>query len=223
MSIAIGNTSSASSNGSGTTIASSASVLTTGNTNIVLVRGATGSGTVTGIADTAGNKYYRIGRVIAGYTLEIWYCPNCTGHATNVVTATYGAAQTFRTICTMEVSGLGTAPAILTNDMRIVLTATTITSGQISSSQDDFLIVMAGQTSNTAQTWTPETGFTQAVQDSDHISTITYKVATAEITGSTFTLTATGAQDKGLFTIVFEATPAAEGGAGGEAFAPFLG
>jgi len=98
--------------GTSTTIATGATSATTGNHLTVCVGTGVNSATrVTGIADTAGNTYTRINGVASAAvgSLEIWHAQNITGHASNVVTATFVDADPFRWISTIQHSGLSTS------------------------------------------------------------------------------------------------------------------
>lgn len=83
--------------GSGTSVAASAQNHTTGNLIVVAVYGYDSTSTlyptVTGVTDTAGNTYYQAEHFNnLSVAQEIWYAYNITGHASNVVTASYSSS-----------------------------------------------------------------------------------------------------------------------------------
>ncbi len=223
MAIAFGVAShSLSAGGGSTTIATQAAVLTAGYTNFVEFRGGSSGGRIDTVTDTAGNKYHRISRASgSSVTHELWAAFNCTGNASNIVTGTFSASQSFRGAVTASFSGLGSLPAIRCVDNASASSSTTVTSGKMNSIGADYLIIVSAQTNNTGQTWTPPSGFTQADQDQDAISTMFYKIETAIATDTTYTATSTGAQDKAMNTAFIEA--ASSGGGGGEPFAASMG
>jgi hypothetical protein len=92
----------------GTTIATTARSFTTGNHVVAFVRweGAGGATTVT-LADTAGNTYTALADVSGANGLygKMFHCIGITGNASNVVTATFAASRTYRSLTVIEISG----------------------------------------------------------------------------------------------------------------------
>jgi hypothetical protein len=97
---------------SATSIATTARAFTAGNHVFVYVAGNfIGSGTIA-VTDTAGNTYTALAQQRpGGNAVSQWfYCLNATGHAANVVTATFSLSTTNRVIRALEFSG--DAPAV---------------------------------------------------------------------------------------------------------------
>jgi hypothetical protein len=90
-----------------TTIAAPAANHTAGNLLVVFVGLVSSTATVSSIADTAGNTYTYVASIVysAYYRIECWYAKNITGNANNVVTVTYSASVTYRTITVDQYSG----------------------------------------------------------------------------------------------------------------------
>lgn len=99
--------------GSLSTVAAAAFAATTGNLIVVFVTNVATGGTVhvDSIADTAGNTYTYILRryYSSAGAIEVWYAKNITGHAANIVTATFSGADTYRAIQVHQYSGCDTA------------------------------------------------------------------------------------------------------------------
>lgn len=94
------------------TIAAASKATTTGNLLVVFIKWEIGAGepTLTGIADTAGNQWVEVaGLVHSNDSLSsgLWYAANITGHAANVVTATFSEpSASYRRVIVEEFSGL---------------------------------------------------------------------------------------------------------------------
>lgn len=89
-----------------TTLATPAYALTADNLSVVVVRASSTDPSLYGISDTAGNSYTRDGVVGIGHGLGfvVWSCPNCLGHAANIVTVTY-PSQDFTAVTAIQFSG----------------------------------------------------------------------------------------------------------------------
>ena len=95
--------------GTGTTWTAPAIATTAGNTLIVGTSGYTSGSTVTGITDTAGNAFVKLGTTGGGDTthkMDVWAAYNVLANATNVVTLTYNQATAFRVVAVAQFSGL---------------------------------------------------------------------------------------------------------------------
>lgn len=104
MAITVGTLAESGNTSASTTIASAAVALASGKAlNRVAVFINDGSSTVTGVVDTAGNMYYRAG---GSGKWDEWYAYNCVGNASNVVTATYSSAQSYRALSVTPVDGV---------------------------------------------------------------------------------------------------------------------
>lgn len=113
MAIAFVNSSGANADASSDHIDAAAFVATTGNTIVVLKSTfIAGGSSVVSVTDTALNTYTLCGTIGVGDAdtiIECWAATNITGHAANVVTATFNVASTFRYIVTLQYSGLATS------------------------------------------------------------------------------------------------------------------
>lgn len=90
------------------TIATGATSHTTGNLLVCCVRHESTATTIT-VSDTAGNTWTPLTKVTHASVdmhLQLHYVLNCTGNASNVVTATFGANKTYRGIQVMQFSWL---------------------------------------------------------------------------------------------------------------------
>lgn len=136
---------------SASTVASDAQSHTTGNTIIVFVSNYTSGGykTVSGVADTAGNTYTKCGGDYGGDANQNNVCyvaTNITGNASNVVTATFNAAATYRVISVLQYSGLATSSVYdATNTGALISgngsTPTTWTGNSLTTSTDDQIVL----------------------------------------------------------------------------------
>lgn len=128
VSVATGN-----SDSNGTTAATGAWSLTTGNHVFVYVRWEVNSGPTITLSDTAGNTYTALTQVWASQVGGQWfYCLNATGNASNVVTATFSSAAAYKAVRAITLSGstptvaLATASGVSVNSVTI---SSTITDG----------------------------------------------------------------------------------------------
>jgi hypothetical protein len=95
-----------------TSIATAGLSVSGGNSIVVSVHAGDCNGSVTGITDTAGNTYNRLGDEWSNdegltYTSKysIWIAVNITGNASNVITAAFASAV-YPRICAMQLSGV---------------------------------------------------------------------------------------------------------------------
>ena len=86
---------------------------TAGNLLVVGVSFQTAGGaTSVTLSDTAGNTYTPIGSLLVrgGNRMQLWYCPNCLGNASNIVTATtVGGNSTELAVSVLQFSGADTS------------------------------------------------------------------------------------------------------------------
>lgn len=180
--------------GSDTTIAASAFVCTTGNAIVVGVSNYNTGQTVSSIADTAGNTYVRLGNVESPDSsgrMEMWLATNITGHAANVVTVTFDAGTTFRTIAAAEFTQIATAsPLDQSTTVNISGTGTTHTTDATGTTvQADELIIAFYITWLTAQVYSGTGGNTIFAQHDTGYNALAGRVVSA-----------TGAYDVSLTT-----------------------
>lgn len=115
---------------SASSIAAAATSHTTGNLLVCGVRHE-GATTTISISDTAGNTWVPLTKVAhpnGDMWLQLFYVLNCTGNASNVVTATFGAARTWRYIQVQQFSGLNTYDE---EDSGTTSAGTTVTAGTV--------------------------------------------------------------------------------------------
>ena len=114
-----------------TTIASPAQAHTAGN--LITVGLKSRFTEATGCADTAGNTYFEAGdpQALGGDNLAIWYAYNVTGHASNVVTCTFGASSEWRFIVVREFSGAQTTADPFDDSSGNAAVDTSMTSGTV--------------------------------------------------------------------------------------------
>ena len=131
---------------SGTTWTAPAIATTSGNTLIVGTSGYTSGSTVTGISDTAGNTFVKLGATGGGdatHRMDVWASYNIKPHAANVVTLAYNKATAFRVVAVAQFAGLApngydaTSPFLLDASD----TSTHSTANTASTSQANELVV----------------------------------------------------------------------------------
>lgn len=138
-----------STDGSGTSVASSSKSTTTGNMLVAWVKWeAVSSPNVTSLADTAGNTWVEVAELThtngepAG---ALYYALNITGHASNVVTATFGSSSTtWKRIIVEEFSGIATSSATDGSNATGEGTSETFTTSNISTSTTGLVVMGVG-------------------------------------------------------------------------------
>lgn len=150
---------------SGGSIATSAVSHTTGNLLVCCVRHE-GATTTISVADTAGNTWTPLTKVTHGggdMHLQLFYVLNCTGNASNVVTATFGASRTFRGIQVMQFSGLNSYDE---EDSGTTTAGTSVTAGTVNINGAGVVVngiaIYGGLLS-----WSASTGYTLVQNASD--------------------------------------------------------
>lgn len=148
------NTASGTSDGSATTLAATAASHTTGNALYVAV---VWSGNVNANipTDTAGNTYVSTGQKASNGTsdhTEIFYAENITGNASNIVTAHFASAATFRRVMVHQVSGSATSGSFTTGQggTAVALAAASVTtSNWTTSGANAYLFAGMGSSGST--------------------------------------------------------------------------
>lgn len=130
---------------SGTVIATTARSFTAGNHVIVFLRweGSISATSVT-VTDTAGNTYTAFSDVVSvgsNVRCKMFYSIGIAGNASNVVTATFGASRSYRSLTAVEISG--DTPAAVSYDSAIS-TGTRATLGSGFDFGEDSFIVAGG-------------------------------------------------------------------------------
>lgn len=220
MAIALVSSGATSQNGSSTTIAAPAAAHATGNLIVVGVRWFQNAGQTVSITDTAGNTYALISAVNrSNDELELYYAYNITGNAANIVTATFSAAATYRVILVLEFSGaLATSSVLDQAPLGGGAAATSVSTGSFTPAEANEVSVGLSQCANIPNTWTPDTGYTSAVQDSDTICMMQYKLNPAT-SSQTVTATTGGGQSKSIVAATFKQAAAPAGNTSGFFFA----
>lgn len=150
---------------SGGSIATAATSHTTGNLLVCCVRHE-GATTTISISDTAGNTWTPLTKVThpgGDMHLQLFYVLNCTGNASNVVTATFGANRTFRGIQVQQFSGLNTYDE---EDSGTTTAGTSVTAGTVNI--DGAGVVVNGiALYGGLLTWSASTGYTLVQNSAD--------------------------------------------------------
>lgn len=132
----------------GNVIAAPAQSVTTGNALIVLVGGYANAGqVVASVTDTAGNTYVKADHGVEPsdiYREEIWYAKNITGHASNVVTATWSAILSFTYfgIAVIQYAGLDPVAPLDGTAKGTAAFGLTVTTGSLVTTRADSVHVM---------------------------------------------------------------------------------
>lgn len=156
----------------GTTVATDAALSVTAGNFIVVVIGAwdgtLNAAIVTGIADTAGNSYTKAIGVYrttgTSERVEIWYAENISGHAANIVTATFTGDVDEKYISAAEFSGVATSSSLDDTASTANVNTTNHTSGNATASAAGTLII-GGITNVNTKNITVGTNFTSLTSD----------------------------------------------------------
>ena len=167
----------------------SATSLTTGNNIFVYCthEDATTSMTCT---DTAGNTYIGLTATNRDNLVEgkWFYCLNATGHASNVVLVTLGAARAYIAATTVQFTGVGAAYDTETSGQN---TATTVTSSSFNTAAGG--LVLAGRGIYNAQTSTSyDSGLTMVDNSGNsttNYSSVGYLLTSSALSAQTITET----------------------------------
>ncbi len=148
--------------GSAATATTGSASFTAGNAVLVWARSNTNT-IPTSVTDTAGNTYSLIcsNRIADNEQLWLYVAKNITGHASNVITVTWAASQSFSYCVAVEVSGADTSvPVDILTNSKGASGSTTHTSHKFSTSSLNAIIFDGVQLSNTGTTWTAGSGYT---------------------------------------------------------------
>jgi len=206
-----------------TTIATAAFNHTAGNPIVVGIRADPNGTLITSVVDTAGNKYYRLCRTASTGKPEMWWTRGDTGHATNVITVTFNGSASFRSVVCAEYGGFtGTAfidilPSI-TGEFTVV--SNTVTTPAFTTVIADELIVAVSQVDATGSTWTPDTGFSTAVQDASNVVYMQDRIVSAVQTNITVSATSSSGASKNIVAATFCDGEASGGGGGSPGGSP---
>lgn len=130
----------------GTTWTAPSIATTAGNTLIVGTSGYTSGSAVTGVSDTAGNTFIKLGTTGGGdatHKMDVWTAYNIQGNAANVVTLTYNQATAFRVVAVAQFSGLAADgyDAVSAFKLDAASTATHTTANTATTAQASELVV----------------------------------------------------------------------------------
>lgn len=207
------NTSTFYNSGAATTVPSPATSLTTGNPIVVQIRA--GGGSVSSVADTALNTYTQAWAVptvpfSTSECFEVWYCLNPTGNASNVVTATLSASQSFRGMITSQWSCSGTP--VLSAACGVASSLATITALKSLTLAD---AVVIGCANGGGFAWTAGSGMTTVATDASNVQLVeaAYLTTSASVTVAASNTGGAGSW-KQMVAIAFS-VPGGGGGGGG--------
>jgi len=166
--------------GSSTTVATPATSLTAGNRIVILIRWTTGVGAVSSIADTAGNTYTLAQLSVPGgstTSLAMYYVADCLGDASNVVTVTFTAGVSNRSVSAVQYSGS------IDYELSMVFWQFLGSGGTIEAMAkartSDGLLVVGTQVDAGGSTWTAGSGLTNAVEDDAAVAVISDAIITS--------------------------------------------
>ena len=191
--------------GSGTTLNHSIGAVTTGQNIFVFIR-YEASTTTLAVTDNAGNTYTGLTEQAGtGQVLGRWfYCPNATGHASLTLTATWGAARSFRWIgalrfnkaaASFDVQAGGTAAS-----------STTVTSGSFTTAGSGLLLAGRGsynqQNDPNSVTWNSSL-INPIASDNLNFGAVGYRITTGALTTHTVTETGSSSTNRALCIAAF--------------------
>jgi len=197
---------------SGLTVANNTALNTTSaNLIVVCVTYWDTTGTVSSIADTAGNTYVKAiahKKVNTNYSAEIWYAEDITGNANNITTVTFDESCGYPWISVSEYSGASDSYSL--DDTSSATTGgTTHEAGNTTASTADSVIVAAINMS-LGKTITVGAGYT-ALDTRTSYDAGEYKILTS--TGDVNASFTTSLTDAGVVvSAIFKATGEAPGG-----------
>lgn len=160
MALAVVNRAQGGSTASSTTVASPATSHTAGNLLVAMIEWNNGGGhTISGIANTAGDTWIQCGTVVTAGSndIAIYYVKSSLGHASDVVTLTFGAAQIYRAIVVYQISGADTtSPLVSVRSNNGATSPATLPSFIFSGASE---IICGIMSTGTGTTKTPPTGY----------------------------------------------------------------
>jgi len=172
--------------GSGTTVAATAINLASGHNVFVFVRHEDTAATVT-VSDTAGNTYTALTQANTsnGAYGQWFYCLNATGNSSNVITATWSAARTYKYVTAVVYSKA--SASYDTEQTKAVAAATSITSDAFSTSGAGLVLAGCVSYNNDSSGGVPSAPFYRLEQRNYH--TVSQRLTGEALSGSTFTVT----------------------------------
>jgi hypothetical protein len=211
---------------SAASIATAAQAHTAGGLLVVGWR-AQGTTLTATLTDTAGNQYRRLGRSFQFTTssLELWMSNNILGHATNVVTVNLSGSVPNRGVVVAHYSGQAVATPVFDISPTFLGEHTgtqPAVSPTFSTLVPDELIVGLSQVDALGTTWSPDTGFSTAVQDASNVVYLQDRIVNALQIGITVSVGSSSPAVKDFLVAAFTA-PIGAGGGGGGGSRPVVG
>jgi hypothetical protein len=168
-------------------------------------------------ADTAMNTYTALGQKASpgnlGNIFE-FYAKNITGNAANVVTCTISSSTTNLNISVTQYSGIDTtSPIDATFASGAADSATTATTGNLSTATADTVLISGCQVYNFGAAYTADSGYTipSGATSSNGWVTTQYKIVSATQTNVTVTCTITPSNNIQLGFTAFKIAASAAG------------
>jgi hypothetical protein len=164
MAIAFVNRATATAHGSGSTVVTAAQNHTTGNLLVVGVKWEGGGITVNSVTDTAGNTYTPLTARNNGGgdpSFQAFYAKNITGNASNILTATFSnSSPNFTWIAAFQYSGCDTSAPFDQENFGSG-TSTSGTTGSITTTLADEVLVSFTALAGGVTSFTPGSGYTE--------------------------------------------------------------
>lgn len=191
-----------------TSIACPAISTTTGNLLVIFFRQSGNTNLPSSVADTAGNTFHGNGQAdisgVGGDAITHYYAYNITGNASNVVTVTWGGNESFRAITCLEFSGVGSSDPLDQVVTTRQSSSTSITSGSVTTTQNDEIIAIGVGTGSTSATYTPDTGYTLGPTVTSKDAASEYKVVSSIQGGITPAMSADVTTNWGMVVATFK-------------------
>ena len=198
----------------GPSVTATSNVLTTTTGNLLVVGvGQSGDSSDPTCTDTALNTFTKIGSIsptnAADANIGLFYAKNITGNAADVVTCTWGGAQQFMPVFTIEYSGIDTSAPLDATPAPVNTGgsgAASITTGTFSTSHASEVLVgvARGNSGGIAYTAGTESGGYSIVDNDTNGSAIEDNIVSSTQTGVTMTMTTGGIYDLGLVGASFK-------------------
>lgn len=166
---------------------------------VVTKAGVAGGQYCTGLTDTAGNTYTRIfttncsgqatnsglyvnptgkgGGATDVVCLQMWYCANCLGNSSNVITATFNTNVTYSGVAAWDVTGADTLDTASISMNQLNTTTGTSYNIDLTTTQENEVVFVYGQTNYGASgTYSAGSGFTLNGAWSNQSGACAYKI-----------------------------------------------
>ena len=190
--------------------------LTAGNLAVVVVRHS-GAVSITAMTDTAGNTYapadVGVGPPSTGDNLRVWYCANCLGHATNVVSTTFSGSPTSALSRVIQFSGFGSNPfKDSARGFRNPAGTSVTASAAVTTTGSDQLVILAANHNNTGANWSQSDSSSDPATITERGDDGTLCIAECQLNTSgvthTFSAATAGSTVKEIVVVLFGLDPA---------------